>query len=348
MYKLIIQPILFLLPAETAHRFVFGLLKIIFKIPLARALLNRIFRYESPQLRKTLMGLNFSNPIGLAAGFDKNAELIDEFSTLGFGFIEIGTVTPQPQTGNDKPRLFRLKTDQALINRMGFNNEGMLAVAKRLKKRRSRVIVGGNIGKNKNTPNEQALNDYMLCFRELFAYVDYFVVNVSSPNTPNLRALQEKEPLQTLLQALQAENQTHSSPKPILLKIAPDLTNEQLDEVIEVIQSTQIAGVIATNTTIARTDLQTSPAQIAQIGMGGLSGKPLRNRATEVIKYLRQRLDNQIVIIGVGGIFTAQDAQEKLDAGADLVQVYTGFVYEGAGMIKKIKKQLDKLPSKNK
>jgi dihydroorotate dehydrogenase len=342
MYKLIIQPILFLLPAETAHRLVFGLLKIIFKIPLAGELLNRVFRYESPKLSKTLMGLTFSNPIGLAAGFDKNAELIDEFATLGFGFIEIGTVTPQPQIGNDKPRLFRLKTDQALINRMGFNNEGMFAVAKRLKKRRSQVIVGGNIGKNKTTPNEQALDDYILCFRTLFAYVDYFVVNVSSPNTPNLRALQEKEPLQTLLQTLQTENQSHKSPKPILLKIAPDLTTEQLDEVIEVIQSTQIAGVIATNTTIARAGLQTSPAQIAQIGMGGLSGKPLRNRATEVIQYLRQKLDNQIVIIGVGGIFTAQDAQEKLAAGADLVQVYTGFVYEGAGMIKKIKKQLDK------
>jgi dihydroorotate dehydrogenase len=342
MYKLIIQPILFLLPAETAHRLVFGLLKIIFKIPLLGKLIEMIFHYENPKLAKIVMGLSFKNPIGLAAGFDKNAELIDEFSALGFGFIEIGTVTPQAQAGNDKPRLFRLKPDQALINRMGFNNEGVKAVVERLKKRRSKVIIGGNIGKNKVTPNEQALNDYLICFRELFAYVDYFVVNVSSPNTPNLRALQEKEPLQALLQTLQTENQTHQSPKPILLKIAPDLTNEQLNDVIEVIQNTQIAGIIATNTTISRADLQTSPTQIAQIGMGGLSGKPLQKRATEVIAYLRQRLGNQIVIIGVGGIFTAEDAQEKLEAGADLVQVYTGFVYEGAGMVKKIKKQLVK------
>ncbi|MCU0445077.1 MAG: quinone-dependent dihydroorotate dehydrogenase [Microscillaceae bacterium] len=340
MYKLIIQPLLFLLSAETAHRFVFGLLKIAFKIPGVRGLTEQLFYYENPRLAKTLMGLQFKNPIGLAAGFDKNAELIDEFAAFGFGFIEIGTVTPQPQAGNDKPRLFRLKPDQALVNRMGFNNEGVEAVVERLKKRRSKVIIGGNIGKNKITPNEQALNDYLICFRELFAYVDYFVVNVSSPNTPNLRALQEKEPLQMLLQALQTENRAKASPKPILLKIAPDLTNEQLNDVIEVVQNTQIAGVIATNTTVSRDDLYTNAKQLEKIGMGGLSGKPLQKRATEVIKYLRQHLDSQIVIIGVGGIFTAQDAQEKLQAGADLVQVYTGLVYEGAGMVQKIKKQL--------
>lgn len=282
----------------------------------------------------------FKNPVGLAAGFDKDAKLINELSTFGFGFIEIGTLTPKPQPGNDKPRLFRLPADQALINRMGFNNGGVVAAVERLKKRKSNVIVGGNIGKNKVTPNESALDDYAVCMDALYPVVDYFVVNVSSPNTPGLRELQEKEPLRKLLSFVKSRMVANLKPKPVLLKIAPDLTVEQLDDVIEILKETKTDGVIATNTTISRDGLSTDLQTVEQIGAGGLSGKPLRNRATEVIKYLRRELGPDYPIIGVGGIMSVQDALEKLDAGADLIQIYTGFVYEGPGFVKRILKAL--------
>jgi len=342
MYKLFFRPILFLFSAETAHRLTFGLLKVSFLFPFAKAIFKNLFSYENPKLERTLMGLKFKNPVGLAAGFDKNAELIDEFATLGFGFIEIGTVTPKGQEGNPKPRLFRLLEDEAIINRMGFNNEGVEKIVARLRKRKSDVIVGGNIGKNKVTPNENAVQDYEITFDALHDFVDYFVVNVSSPNTPNLRELQDKEPLKNLLKTLKEKNLSKDKPKPILLKIAPDLNEIQLNDIVEIVQEVDIEGIVATNTTISRENLQTEKSQIESIGAGGLSGKPLRNRSTEVIQFLRQKLGKKFVIIGVGGIFTAQDAQEKLDAGADLVQVYTGFVYEGVSMVSNVNRQLAK------
>lgn len=295
---------------------------------------------ENKKLERELFGLKFKNPVGLGAGFDKDAKLIDELANLGFGFIEIGTITPLAQSGNDLPRLFRLPADEALINRMGFNNGGMDAAVERLKNRKSDILVGGNIGKNKLTPNENATDDYVKSFNALFDYVDYFTVNVSSPNTPNLRALQEKEPLQLLLQTLKDINSQKSKPKPILLKIAPDLTNEQLDDIVEIVQETKIDGVIATNTTISREDLKTSTSTIESIGMGGLSGKPVRVRSTEVIKYLSDKSNKSFPIIGVGGIHSAEDAIEKLNAGASLVQIYTGFIYEGPALIKQINEAL--------
>jgi len=332
MYRSIIKPFFFLLPAERAHYFAMSLLKVALATPLIGGAMRRKFNYRNPVLRKQLFGLTFENPVGLAAGFDKDARWVDELACLGFGFIEIGTVTPVGQPGNEKPRLFRLPKDEALINRMGFNNGGSKAAAARLKKRRSKIIVGGNIGKNKVTPNEDALNDYLLCFEDLFDAVDYFAVNVSSPNTPGLRALQDKEPLLHLLHTLQQRNLSKGNTKPILLKIAPDLTNGQLDDIIHIVAESGIAGVIATNTTIERAPLVSSAAEIASCGAGGLSGKPLRERSTEVIRYLKQQSGNAFPVIGVGGIHTAQDAIEKLNAGADLVQVYTGFVYEGPGV----------------
>jgi dihydroorotate dehydrogenase len=338
MYKYILRPILFLLSAETAHRLTFQLLKILFQIPLATNIVKWLLYFEHPALEKNLFGLKFKNPVGLAAGFDKNAELIDAFASFGFGFVEIGTVTPKPQEGNPKPRLFRLLEDEAIINRMGFNNEGVEKIVERLQRRTSQVIVGGNIGKNKTTPNEQATQDYEIAFEALYDWVDYFVVNVSSPNTPNLRELQDKEPLKNLLKTLKEKNQQKAQPKPILLKIAPDLNENQLSDIVEILKETGIEGIVATNTTINRANLHTQQAKIEAIGAGGLSGKPLKNRSTEIIQFLRSKLDSSFVIIGVGGIFTAQDAIEKLEAGADLVQVYTGFVYEGASMVKKIKR----------
>ncbi len=291
------------------------------------------------------MGIDFPNPIGLAAGFDKDAKLYSELSALGFGFIEVGTITPKPQPGNDKPRLFRLPKDSAIINRMGFNNHGVEQMVINLKKNNSRVIIGGNIGKNKNTPNEDAVKDYIICFESLFNVVDYFVVNVSSPNTPGLRALQEKEPLLKILNALQILNnqlaiEYSKKRKPVLLKIAPDLTNEQLDEIVEVLHDSGLDGVIATNTTISRENLNSDAQEIARIGAGGLSGKPLAKRSTEVIKYLAERSDKKFIIIGVGGIHSETDAIEKLNAGADLIQLYTGFIYEGPALIQRIKKRL--------
>ncbi len=340
MYKYILLPILFRFDAEKVHHFICGLLKWLFRMPVFPALFRKLFVVEHPSLVREVAGLTFRNPVGMAAGFDKNAEMVDIMSALGFGYVEIGTVTPRPQPGNDKPRLFRLKKDSALINRMGFNNKGAAVAAAKLKQRKSDILVGGNIGKNKLTPNENAVEDYIDCFYELYDVVDYFVVNVSSPNTPGLRELQEKEPLTRLLNELQIRNNKKPKPKPIFLKIAPDVTDSQLDDIIEIVLSTGIAGVIATNTTIDRSGLQTPPAEVEKIGAGGLSGKPLTYRSTEVIRYLCEKSNHAFPVIGVGGIATPADALNKIQAGASLVQVYSGFIYEGPAMAAKICKGL--------
>lgn len=340
MYKSFLRPILFLFAPESIHYFTFSFLNITGKIPGVQSILKSVFGVNDNRLHKILLGINFPNPVGLAAGFDKDARLIDELAAFGFGFIEIGTLTPKPQPGNEKPRLFRLPKDKGLINRMGFNNGGVHAAVARLKNRKSKVIVGGNIGKNKTTPNEQAFEDYNTCFETLYPYVDYFVLNVSSPNTPGLRELQEKEPLRKLLSDVIALSKSKTKYKPVLLKIAPDLNEAQLNDVVEILKETKTDGVIATNTTISRAGLTTPESEIAAIGNGGLSGKPLAERATEVISFLRKQLGPDYPIIGVGGIMNAQDALEKLKAGADLVQIYTGFIYEGPGLIKAINKSL--------
>ncbi|TYR36367.1 quinone-dependent dihydroorotate dehydrogenase [Sphingobacterium phlebotomi] len=339
MYK-IVKPLFFTMDPETAHHRVTGGLRSFTKIWGAKSVLKSLYAVNNPRLEREVFGLKFRNPIGLAAGFDKNAEYIEEMAGLGFGFIEIGTVTPRPQPGNDKPRMFRLVEDEALINRMGFNNQGADVAAGRLKrlKDRNKLIIGGNIGKNKMTPNEEAVNDYTYCFNALFEYVDYFVVNVSSPNTPGLRDLQEKEPLKKILNTLQDLNHTKYIQRPILLKIAPDLTDSQLDDIVEIVTETKIAGVIATNTTISREGLYSDPSLVKEAG--GVSGKPLTKRSTEVIRYLAERSNRSFPIIGVGGIHSAEDAVEKLEAGASLVQVYTGFIYEGPALISKICKGL--------
>lgn len=298
-------------------------------------LIRSVYQVKDQRLEKKLFGLTFPNPIGLAAGFDKDAKLYKELSNFGFGFIEIGTLTPKPQAGNPKKRLFRLPQDNGLINRMGFNNEGVEVAIERLKKNKG-ILIGGNIGKNKITPNEDAVLDYTLCFEALFPYVDYFVVNVSSPNTPNLRALQEKKPLTDLLNTLQKLNQETNKPKPILLKIAPDLSDEQLLDIIDIVKISQTAGVIATNTTLSREGLESEYIN----EMGGLSGEPLKERSTEVIRFLAEKSDNAFPIIGVGGIHKPEDALEKLAAGASLVQLYTGFVYEGPGVVKRMNKAI--------
>jgi dihydroorotate dehydrogenase len=336
LYRFIVRPVLFLFDPERIHHLVFQLLRIKGSIPGFNRFLASVFAFESPRLERTVLGLRFKNPVGLAAGFDKDAKLIDELSCFGFGFIEIGTLTPKPQYGNEKPRLFRLQADGALINRMGFNNEGVLAAVERLKKRKSSVIIGGNIGKNKDTPNEKALDDYAYCVEALYPYVDYFVVNVSSPNTPGLRELQEKEPLRKLLTYVKSLAGAKEKVKPVLLKISPDLTVEQLDDVIAILKETNTDGVIATNTTISREGLASDGEIVKRIGAGGLSGKPLRSKSTEVIKYLRRELGPDYPIIGVGGIMSVEDAHEKIKAGANLIQIYTGFVYEGPGFVKRI------------
>ncbi|MFI5196866.1 MAG: quinone-dependent dihydroorotate dehydrogenase [Chitinophagales bacterium] len=333
----LLRKILFFIDAERVHHWVMKRLSFAYSIGVLRSLLKACFVVKKPSLERTLWGIKFPNPVGLAAGFDKDGEYTDPLACLGFGFIEIGTVTPRPQPGNPRPRLFRLPADYALINRMGFNNEGAAAAAKKLKQRKEPVIIGGNIGRNKDTPNGQAADDYEKCFRELYDAVDYFVVNVSSPNTPGLRELQDKEPLTRLLNRLQDINRQYKN-KPILLKIAPDLTNEQLDDIIEIVRDTGLAGIVATNTTISRNGLKTPIGEVEAMGAGGLSGAPLRERATEIIKHIHSRTD--IPIIASGGIFTAQDALEKLNAGASLVQVYTGFIYEGPGIAKNICKGL--------
>jgi dihydroorotate dehydrogenase len=333
----IIKKILFRLQPETAHQLTFSLLR----LPFLANIAGKLFNKTHPALKKTVFGLEFRNPVGLAAGLDKDATAFRELGELGFGFIEIGTVTPLPQPGNDLPRLYRLPKNEALINRMGFNNRGAKAAARRLKKRRDfSLIIGGNIGRNKNTPNEKATEDYIKCFNELYDVVDYFVVNVSSPNTPNLRELQEKEPLTRLLMTLQELNHTRARPKPILLKIAPDLTHSQLDDIIEIVKQTHLAGVVATNTTVGREGLDYSKEEIRAIGAGGLSGLPLKDKSTEVIRYLRQKSGNAFPIIGVGGIHSAGDAIEKLEAGADLIQLYTGFIYHGPALIHEINSRL--------
>lgn len=335
MYKRIIRPILFGFDPEAVHHFTFSYLKFIHKIPFVGACIRKKYQLKHPALEREVFGIKFPNPVGLAAGLDKNAELYKELSNFGFGFIEIGTITPKPQSGNPKKRLFRLKQDGGIINRMGFNNKGIEAAIQKLKTKKN-IIVGGNIGKNKITPNEDAVSDYIICLNALYPYVDYFVVNVSSPNTPNLRTLQEKEPLTNLLNSLQIENKKKQNPKPILLKIAPDLTDEQLLDIIEIVSETKIAGVIATNTTIERKGLQSPEKQ----EVGGLSGKPLTARSTEVIRFLHKHSQGRFPIIGVGGIHSPQDALDKLEAGASLVQIFTGFIYEGPDLIRGINKAI--------
>jgi len=334
MYKLLIKPFFFLFNPEKAHYLAMDLLKFTTKIPGGKIILKSIFKAK--ENKTEVAGISFSNKVGLAAGFDKDARWIDELALLGFGHVEVGTLTPKAQPGNDKPRLFRLPLDNGLINRMGFNNGGVEDAAVRLRKRKSNIIVGGNIGKNKITPNEDALSDYLICLKALHDCVDYFVVNVSSPNTPGLRELQEKEPLMKILSALAETNNTFPKPRPIFLKIAPDLTDDQLNDIVEIVLETKIAGVIATNTTISREQLQTNTQTIQSIGMGGLSGAPVRSRSTEVIRYLNSKSNGAFPIIGVGGIHTSKDAQEKLNAGAALIQVYTGFIYEGPAIARSI------------
>ena len=336
MYKLI-KPLLFRFDPEFIHHFVTGCLNFGNRIWGIKSVMKNVFHLADNRLEREIMGLKFKNPVGLAAGFDKNADLVEELAAFGFGFIEIGTVTPLPQPGNDKPRMFRLPADKGLINRMGFNNQGVDVVAARLSRvKRNGLVIGGNIGKNKTTPNEDAVSDYIKCFDRLFDVVDYFVVNVSSPNTPGLRELQEKEPLKKILITLQQRNRKNDISRPILLKIAPDLSESQLDDIIEIVQETNIAGVVATNTTISRDGLVS--AEALKIETGGLSGKPLTQRSTEVIRYLSEKSKKSFVIIGVGGIHSPEDAVEKLEAGASLIQLYTGFIYEGPGLVKKINK----------
>lgn len=341
MYKLLVKPFLFLFNPERAHHLTFSLIKFFLAPDLMKRIVSYMYVVNSPKLEREVAGMKFPNPVGLAAGLDKDAKVTDEFACLGFGFVEIGTVTPKGQPGNDKPRAFRLPKDAALINRMGFNNEGAAAAANRLRNRKNKkLIIGGNIGKNKITPNEEAVNDYLICFNELFDVVDYFVVNVSSPNTPNLRALQDKEPLQRLLQTLVNENKKKPLQKPIFLKIAPDLADEQLNDIVEIVHNTNIAGVVATNTTISREGLLTSEREVNEMGAGGLSGRPVTKRSTEIIKFLRSKLDRRYFIMGVGGIHSSADAIEKLNAGADVIQLYTGFIYEGPALVKAINKKL--------
>lgn len=341
MYKRLIRPILFCFDPERVHHWSFRAIRIMGILGLGK-LFRGLYAVSDSRLEREVFGLRFPNPVGLAAGFDKNATLINELSDFGFGFIEIGTLTPRPQPGNPKKRLFRLKKDRAIINRMGFNNLGVQAAAEQLKKKH-RVLVGGNIGKNKDTPNQDAVQDYLMCFDALFPYVDYFVVNVSSPNTPGLRDLQDKEPLTDMLNKLKTRNEElaqteKSKSKPILLKIAPDLSDSQLMDIIDIVAITKIDGVIATNTTISRDNLDSEDALKQQTG--GLSGKPLRSRSTEVIRFLHQKSSGAFPIIGVGGIHSPEDALEKLNAGASLIQLWTGFIYEGPGLVKRINKYL--------
>jgi dihydroorotate dehydrogenase len=340
MYKIFVKPTLFLFKPETIHNFVCKTLKLVCLIPGVPYVLKKIYTLNDPRLKRTFFGITFPNPVGLAAGFDKDAKFFDELSYFGFGFIEIGTITPKAQPGNDKPRMFRLSPDEALINRMGFNGEGVDASVKRLKKKKTNIIIGGNIGKNKDTPNEQAGEDYKKCFEALFDYVDYFAVNISSPNTPGLRSLQDKEPLMNLLQTLQKLNDEKKKRKPILLKISPDLSDGQLFDITSVVLKTKIDGIIATNTTTSRDGLKTDADTIKAIGSGGISGKPLFQRSTEIIKYLRGKLPKDFPIIAVGGVHSPLDAVLKFKAGASLVQIYTGFAYEGPEAVKRINREL--------
>jgi len=340
MYRLLIKPLLFSMRPEKAHYFATGLLTFFSSIPGFSAIIKGLYSFSHPKLEKELFGLTFKNPVGLAAGFDKDARWYNELAHLGFGFIEIGTLTPKAQIGNPQPRLFRITDDHGLINRMGFNNLGAEDAIQRLKKRKTSIIIGGNIGKNTATPNADALADYLFNFNTLHDHVDYFVVNVSCPNVKDLTKLQDTPFLIKLLNELKQINQTKQKAKPILLKIAPDLNNSQLDEVIDIVAQTNIDGIISTNTTTSREGLKTEQKTIEEIANGGLSGLPLKNRATEVIRYLSEKSNKAFPIIGVGGIHSAEDAIEKIEAGADLVQIYTGFIYEGPGLIKKINKAI--------
>lgn len=340
MYKLFIKPYLFSLDPEKAHYKALKLHRIVLSIPLINLFYKRKRIHDHKNLQRKAFGIDFPNPVGMAAGFDKDAKFMHQLAEMGFGCVEVGTVTPLAQPGNDKPRLFRLKKDEALINRMGFNNLGVDAMVELLKNRPTNIVIGGNIGKNKITPNENAISDYLICFEKLFPYVDYFVVNVSSPNTPNLRELQDKEPLKALLGAVINANLKKENPKPVLLKIAPDLTNTQLDDVIEIAKELNLSGIVATNTTISREGLVTPKEEVEKLGAGGLSGKPLTKRALEVVKYIVERGEGKIPVIGVGGIHNANDAKKMLDAGACLVQLYSGFIYEGVGLVSEINKEL--------
>ncbi len=342
MYSLVIKPFLFLFPPEFAHLLAMNLFRLLLSIPGVKTYYRSKMK-SSAYLPLEVCGLSFRNPVGLAAGFDKNAKYLDILPYLGFGFLEIGTVTPKPQQGNPKPRLFRLPKDQALINRMGFNNEGVDVVVKRLKKYKGDLIIGGNIGKNKITPNEKAVEDYLYCFQKLYPYVDYFVVNVSSPNTPDLRQLQEKGPLTEILRILQAENQG-KIPKPIFLKIAPDLNQQQLIEIVEIVNELKIAGLIINNTTISREGLKTKSQVLEKIGAGGLSGQPVKKMSDQVLSLVKKEINGQISIIGVGGITTDRDALHKFELGADLIQIYTGFIYKGPELVYKILEKLRKSP----
>jgi dihydroorotate dehydrogenase len=334
VYKLIVR-LLFLMPAETAHYFTLNTFKLFLRLPYAKQMVRSLFFVNNPVL---FLGITFPNRVGLAAGFDKNAKYLEEFKAMGFGSVEIGTVTPLAQQGNDKPRLFRLLKDESIINRMGFNNDGADAIVERLKNRPKGIVIGGNIGKNKITPNEEAQLDYEICFEKLYDVVDYFVVNVSSPNTPGLRALQDKEPLMKILSSLVHKRNAKSVNKPILLKIAPDLTNSQLDDVVDIVKESGIEGVVATNTTISREHLLTDISKVNAIGAGGLSGQILHQHSTQVLHYINHKCKGTIPLIGVGGINSTNSAQSKLNAGASLVQLYTGFIYKGPSLVKSIAK----------
>ena len=340
MYKLLIRPILFLFDPEKVHYFTFSLIRILCKIPFVAYVFRNLYQVKNKKLERNLFGLTFANPVGLAAGFDKNAVLYNELANFGFGFIEIGTVTPKGQLGNPKKRLFRLKDDQGIINRMGFNNDGVEEAIKNLKKNKHKVIIGGNIGKNTETKLEDYTQDYLDVFKELHSFVDYFVLNVSCPNVGSHAKLSDKDYLLELITECQSQNNLFKIKKPILLKIAPDLNNSQLDEIIELVEETKIDGVIASNTSTTRDNLNASKERLQEIGNGGVSGQPIKDQSTRVIKYLADTSNKSFPIIGVGGIHSAEDAIEKLNAGADLVQVYTGFIYEGPGLIKRINKAL--------
>ena len=340
MYKLLLRPFFFLFDPEKIHYFTFSLIKITSKIPGIPSLFRNLYTVEDERLERQLFGLTFKNPVGLAAGFDKNAVLYNELANFGFGFIEIGTVTPKGQLGNPKKRLFRLKDDKGIINRMGFNNEGLEAAIEQLKKNKGKLIIGGNIGKNTATKPEKYTEDYLTCFNALHSYVDYFVLNVSCPNVGSHAKLNDKDYLEELISEVQKANTTFKKQKPILLKIAPDLNDGQLDEIIELVRNTNLDGVIASNTSVNRTGLKASKEQLETIGNGGLSGQPIKSRSTRVIKYLADKSNKAFPIIGVGGIHSAKDALEKIEAGADLVQIYTGFIYEGPSLIKSINKAI--------
>jgi dihydroorotate dehydrogenase len=340
MYKLFIRPFLFLFDPEKIHYITFSLIRFLCKVPLMALIFRSIYKIEDKRLEKTLFGITFKNPVGLAAGFDKNAVLFNELANFGFGFIEIGTVTPLGQEGNPKKRLFRLKEDNGIINRMGFNNDGLEIAIQQLKKNKGKLIIGGNIGKNTQTSSENYTTDYELCFKGLYPFVDYFVLNVSCPNVGSHAKLNDKSYLIELITAIQKLNNQEIIQKPILLKIAPDLNNNQLDEIIELVAETKIDGVIASNTSTTRNNLKASNRLLKEIGNGGLSGQPIKELSTKIIKYLAQNSNKAFPIIGVGGIHSAEDALEKIEAGADLVQIYTGFIYEGPGLIKKINKAL--------